>query len=261
MSEKKFFLGFNWKMNPSNIVDSQNLFASYKIPLESNKNCEIVVFPPSIYLVAGEIFRISRKIKCGLGAQDLSAADEGPYTGQISAKMLLDTEVKYSIIGHSETRDHYGLTNREVNEKVKTALKNGISPVLCIGFQRDPGQTEINYMELKTQIQAGLRQVKKIKLELHTKIIIAYEPVWAIGTGKTADSETISTVHKFIKEVLISTLGVRKAEKIQVIYGGSVNDTNALELSKIEGVDGFLIGGASLSPEKFAKIVNDLNAI
>lgn len=259
MSEKKFFLGFNWKMNPSNIVDSQTLFASYKTPLESNKKCEVVIFPPSIYLVAGEIFRISRKITCQLGAQDLSAAEDGPFTGQISAKMLLDTEARYAIIGHSETRYHHSLTNRDVNEKVKTALKNEISPILCIGFQRDPEATEINYSELKTQIQAGLREVKKIKHSHHTKIVIAYEPVWAIGTGKTADSQTISTVHKFIKEVLVSTLGVRKAEQVSVIYGGSVNDVNALELSKIEGVDGFLIGGASLVSEKFAKILNVLN--
>jgi triosephosphate isomerase len=259
MSQKKFFLGFNWKMNPSNIVDSQNLFASYKEPLESNSKCEVVVFPPSIYLVAGEIFRISRKIKCQLGAQDISASSDGSYTGQISAKMLLDTEVKHAIIGHSETRAQHSLTNRDINSKVKAALENEISPIMCIGFQRDPGQTEINYSELKTQIQAGLREVKKIKHSSQTKIIVAYEPVWAIGTGKTADPETISTVHKFIKEVLVSTLGVRKAEKILVIYGGSVNDSNASDLSKVEGVDGFLIGGASLSEQKFSKIVTDLN--
>ncbi len=243
MSKKLFF---NWKMNPTTSSQATELFEEVVKSSESLP-VHIVVCPPFVYLPL--ICELSKKTNIKIGSQDISTQDSGSLTGEISGSMLVDLGCQYSIIGHSETREINHLSNQDVNQKIKHCLQSNLTPIFCIGYQADKTAKDINYTELSEQIRQGLQD---IKLDNDQTIYLAYEPVWAIGTGKTASNSIIAEVTKFILEEL-KILGLDS--KVEILYGGSVDDQSITELIKIEQVSGFLIGGASLKPEKFSRII------
>ena len=288
---KKYFLGFNWKMNPNNSQTAKELFLAYKQALsehsnskEPSSNFELALFPPSLYLgILQENLNLENEENpelqklLNLGSQDISKEESGAFTSEISAKMLSDLKIKYTLVGHSETRELNSLSDQILNQKVHKALENNISPVLCIGYSKS---LEIDFDELQTQVLEGLkgcekyfsgdsnkqippsslREATRLKggnFSSQLKIILAYEPVWAIGSGKAADLATVDKVLKFLRELINQKMPLIK-DKVQILYGGSVSDKNVLELTESEFLDGFLIGGASLEQSKFEPILHQL---
>ena len=182
----------------------------------------------------------------------MNANDSGAYTGEVSPLMLKDLGVEYVILGHSERREYYGETDAIVNEKVKAALKHGLKPILCVGEKLEERENGTTEKVVEEQIVGGLKDVCAEKM---ANVVIAYEPVWAIGTGKTATPAQAQEVHAFIRDLLVKLYNAEVAENVTVQYGGSMNDANAAELIAQKDIDGGLVGGASLIPEKFTVIV------
>jgi triosephosphate isomerase (TIM) len=240
----------NWKMNKTS-VEARDL-ASKLIPLVSGaRDREIVLGPPftSLQTVAAAI----KNTNISLSAQNLHWEDKGAFTGEISAEMLLDLGCKYVIIGHSERRQYFGETDETVNKKVKQALRKGLLPIFCVGetlTEREAGKlTEV----ISRQVTGGLRDITAEDMK---KVVIAYEPVWAIGTGKTASPDQANEVHALIREKVKSLYTVEVAEGLRIQYGGSVTPENVSSLMAKPDIDGALVGGASLKPESFAALVN-----
>jgi triosephosphate isomerase len=240
----------NWKMN---MTATQALeLASKLIPLiASVKDRDIVLGPPftSIAAVAETI----KGTNISLAAQNLHWEDKGAFTGEISADMLLDSGCKYVIIGHSERRQYFGETDESVNKKVKQALKKGLLPILCVGetlAEREAGK--LNDI-ISRQVTGGL---KDISAEDMKKVVVAYEPVWAIGTGKTATPGQANDVHALIRQKVKALYSADIAEGLRIQYGGSVTPENVSVLMAMPDIDGALVGGASLKPESFAALVN-----
>ena len=237
----------NWKMN--NTASEGVALVKAIAPLVTDANCDVVVCVPAIDIPAVSEALKGTNIK--LGAENVHFAEKGAYTGEISAAMLLEYGVEYVIIGHSERRQYFAETDETVNKRTLTALKAGLTPIVCVGEsleERETGKTEeVLYKQLKD----GLKDIEDI-----AKIVIAYEPVWAIGTGKTATSaqanETIAFIRKTVGELFCS----KCAAALRIQYGGSMNAGNCKELMAMEEIDGGLIGGASLKAPDFAAIVN-----
>ncbi len=247
MREHKLIAG-NWKMNQTKAETSALL--KELIPLVQKSANRVVVCVP--YTDLETAIRETEGTNIHVGAQNVHWAPGGAYTGEISAEMLKELGVQYVIIGHSERRTYFGETNQTVMARLKAALQAGITPILCIGEtlqQRISGEMQ---EVLWTQLQQGLREMTPEEV---AKIVIAYEPVWAIGTGKTATTAEAEEAICFIRNVLKKLFG-DVALDLPLLYGGSMNDTNAKELLSMPNIDGGLIGGASLKAEKFAKIVN-----
>ncbi len=244
----KIIIG-NWKMNPLTLKEAEKLFGDVAKNVSSIKKTEIVICPPFIYLDKLTKIRTS-KIK--LGAQDAFSENAGAFTGEVSGEMLYNIDVKYVILGHSERRA-LGETNELVNKKIKGALEAGLVPILCVGENiRDESHSYFNL--IKIQLSECLNGVKKTSI---SKIIIAYEPVWAISTTldrKDATPDDSKEMSIFISKILYDKFG-EEARKGRVIYGGSVNEKDASEFLKNGGVDGLLVGRASLNAEKFTEIV------
>lgn len=241
------YVAGNWKMN----MDRESAVALAKDLVASLKNLDgkFMIAPPYIYLDA--VHQVIAGSNIILGAQDMAATDNGAHTGAVSGKMLKDIGVQTVILGHSERRYEFYESNRLINKKVHEALRNDLDIVLCIGelfSQRIVGVTE-DVCEL--QIRDGLAGVPLDKL---SKITIAYEPVWAIGTGKTATPEEAESVHASVRETIGKIFGAAAAEEIKILYGGSMNASNAEALLSQADIDGGLIGGASLKAETFAPI-------
>ena len=218
-------------------------------PLVKDAECDVVVCVPftDIYAVAEAV----KGSNIHLGAQNVHFAASGAYTGEISADMLLEAGVEYVIIGHSERRQYFGETDETVNKRTLTALEKGLTPIVCVGEsleERETGKTE---EVLKTQIVNGLKDIEDV-----SKIVIAYEPVWAIGTGKTATAEQANETIAFIRKTVGEMFCPKCAEMVRIQYGGSMNAGNCKELMAKEQIDGGLIGGASLKAPDFATIVN-----
>ena len=248
--KRKPILAGNWKMN-MNASQAREL-ASKLIPLVAGvQDREIVLGPPftSLAVVAETI----KGTNIGLAAQNLHWEDKGAFTGEISADMLLDSGCKYVIIGHSERRQYFGETDESVNKKVRQALKKGLLPILCVGetlAEREAGKlTEI----IGRQVTGGLKDIPAGDMQ---KIVIAYEPVWAIGTGKTATPEQANEVHTLIRGKVKELYNTEIAEGLRIQYGGSVTPDNVSTLMAMPDIDGALVGGASLKPESFAALVN-----
>ena len=244
---RKPIIAGNWKMNktPAQGVELVNELK----PLVENAECDVVVCVPAtdIYAV-GEALKGSN-IK--LGAENVHFAENGAYTGEISADMLLELGVEYVIIGHSERRQYFGETDETVNKRTLTALNKGLIPIVCIGEtleERETGKTE---EVLRRQVVEGLKGVEDL-----TKLVIAYEPVWAIGTGKTATSEQANETIGFIRNTLAEVFCPKCAAAVRIQYGGSMKGSNAKELMAQSEIDGGLIGGASLKAADFAQVVN-----
>ncbi len=244
---RKPIIAGNWKMN-NTAKEGVALVEALK-PLVKDANCEVVVCVPAIDIPA-----VSEAVKgtnIALGAQNVHFAEKGAYTGEISAAMLLEYGVKYVIIGHSERRQYFGETDETVNNRTLAALNAGLTPIVCIGEtleERESGKTEA---VLDRQIVEGMKGIDDI-----SKIVIAYEPVWAIGTGKTATSEQANETIGYIRKKVAEVFCPKCAEKVRIQYGGSMNPGNCKQLMAMPEIDGGLIGGASLKAPDFSAIVN-----
>jgi triosephosphate isomerase len=246
---RKPIIAGNWKMNKTN-KDAADLTKAL-VPLVKDAECEVVLCVPFTDIVT--VRKIIRGTDIKLGAQNVHWAESGAFTGEISATMLKELKVEYVIIGHSERRQYFGETNETVNKRITAALNAKLKPIVCIGEtleQREAGEME---KVLFTQIVEGLRGFKSWDFD---RMVIAYEPVWAIGTGKTATSEQANEAIAYIRKTIGKVFSLKIAEKVRIQYGGSMNGGNAKELMAMEEIDGGLIGGASLDAQKFAAVVN-----
>ena len=250
---RKTIIAGNWKMNKT-ASDTRAFAEELKSLLPRSKWCDIVVCVPSVDIAAA--VRAFRDSRVSVGAQNVYFEKSGAYTGEVSAEMLADLGVKYVIVGHSERRALFGETDEIVNKKVHAALDSGLSPIICVGeslTQREMGvTTELIALQLKSAL-AG------VSAEQARRCVIAYEPIWAIGTGKTATGEQAAEVCTFIRAQLRALYGARIARSITVQYGGSMKGSNARELLSHEDIDGGLIGGASLKADEFIAIVHAAN--
>lgn len=235
----------NWKMNGSSqlLTDWVATFTQQILP----SGPEFLLCPPYVYLAQLKAQSVGSVLAAG--AQDVSEQASGAFTGEVSASMLIDLGCTYAIVGHSERRSLYGDSDELVALKAKAAIEKGLTPIVCVGElleERETGQTE-------AVVARQLLAVTGLLGELISKIVVAYEPVWAIGTGKTASPEQAQEVHRFIRQQ-ISKVDVSFASKLRILYGGSVKANNAKALFSQEDIDGGLIGGASLDPLEFAQI-------
>lgn len=217
---------------------------------------EVVLCPP--YTALSDVSELIMDTDIQLGAQDIYWQDEGAFTGEVSGKMLKDAGCKFVIIGHSERRQFFGETNETVNKKIPAALRNGLTPIVCIGENLSEREKGATFKVLTDHIENGL---KGLSTEDVQKIIIAYEPVWAIGTGKTATPAQAQEAHKFIRDLLKKLYTDVIAQNIRIQYGGSVKPENAFELIKQPDIDGALVGGASLSVESFSRIAKSASEV
>ena len=245
---KKVIAG-NWKMNK--LPNETITFFEELAPLVKNTKNEVIICAPYTDLFYAILSAQNTNIK--IGAQNMHWEENGAYTGEISPQMLKSIGVEYVIIGHSERRQYFAETDETVNKKVKAAHNVGLKPIVCVGetlSQREFGKAK----EIVTnQIKSGLKDLTKNEI---MSTIVAYEPIWAIGTGKTATKEDANETIKWIREELEKIYGKENADKVIIQYGGSVKSENAKELFEMSDIDGGLVGGASLKPDEFAKIVN-----
>ena len=250
MANRKPVIAGNWKMFKSGAEATE--FALMFVPLVKDvDHCEIVLAPPFTALEA-----VRQKIgatRIGLAAQNVHWDNDGAQTGEVSASMLVDAGCRYVIIGHSERRQFYGETDETVQKKVNAALAESLTPIVCMGEvldEREAGRTE---QVLQRQFEGGLTALTTPEF---SRIIIAYEPVWAIGTGKTATPELADETHSLLRDAARKAFGDQAAEALRILYGGSVKPDNVAGLMAKEEIDGALVGGASLKPDTFAAIVN-----
>ena len=245
---KKVIAG-NWKMNmlPNEAIE----FIEKLAPLVKDTENEVILCVPYTDLFYALLTAQGTNIK--IGAQNMHFEEKGAYTGEVSGKMLKSINVEYVIIGHSERRQYFAETDETVNKKVKAAFENGLKPIVCVGEtleQREEGKA---FDIITEQTKLALEGLAKEQVE---NTIIAYEPIWAIGTGKTATKEDANDAIKKIREKIVEIYGQKVADRVIIQYGGSVKSTNAKELFEMSDIDGGLVGGASLNPDEFSKIVN-----
>lgn len=246
---KKVIAG-NWKMN-MNLQESISLISGIKNGLGTlSSSVEVIVCPPYTSLETTQTLVKNSSIK--LGAQNMYFEESGAYTGEISASMLKSVGCEYVILGHSERRTIFGETDSTINKKIHKALASGLLPVFCIGETLAEREKKITFDVVKRQVVEGL---KNINAENMKKIILAYEPVWAIGTGKVASKEQAEEVHAFIRKVITDLYSNDIAEQIIIQYGGSVKPDNAAELLSQPNIDGALVGGACLKADSFLGII------
>jgi triosephosphate isomerase (TIM) len=249
MNSRKKLIAGNWKMNKT-YADAVALVQEIVTEVGRQTDVDVVVCPPFTALES-----VGKKLEGStvkLGAQNMHPEASGAYTGEISAGMLRAIFTTYVILGHSERRSYFHETDQFINQKVLVALKNQLKPILCVGetlAEREAGST---LKVVQTQVEACLEGVSK---ELATSIVIAYEPVWAIGTGKVATTAQAQEVHAFIRSLLIKLFGDAVAQKLRILYGGSMKPANAPELLAQKDIDGGLIGGASLEMRSFVDLV------
>lgn len=250
---RKAVIAGNWKMNktPSEAKELLNAIA----PLVKDADCEVIACVPYVDLCTAIEATKGTNIK--IGAENCHWAESGAFTGEISTGMLKELGVEYVVLGHSERRQYFGETDETVNKRTKAALAAGLKPIVCVGELLWERECNITEEVIARQIKLDLFDVSAEDVK---KTIIAYEPVWAIGTGKTATADQAEEVCAFIRATLAKLYGQDVADAVTIQYGGSMNDGNAAELLSKSDVDGGLIGGASLVAEKFAAIVSAANA-
>ena len=249
---RKTVIAGNWKMNktPS---ETKEFMTQLKAIMPKGRWCDVALCVPAVCIPAA--VRAMRETRVGIGAENCNANPSGAYTGEIATNMLTDAGCKYVIIGHSERRA-MGETDADVNAKVLAALEAGLVPIMCCGETLEQREAGITDEWIAMQIKLGLKGVPEEKIR---KVIIAYEPIWAIGTGRTATPEQAEEVCEHIRTVIRKLFGAKIARATSILYGGSMNDKNAFELLAQPDIDGGLIGGASLVPEKFVKIIEAAN--
>jgi len=243
---KRYLIAGNWKMNGQLAVNA-DLLAAITPHLPASSHVDVAVCVPAPYLA--QVQQVCQGTPMHWGAQDVSAHEAGAYTGEVSADMLSDFKTRYVLVGHSERRQYHGETSAVVAAKAQRALAKGITPIVCVGEtlqEREAGQTN---EVVKRQLAAVIQQVAHCVSEL----VVAYEPVWAIGTGRTASPEQAQLVHALLRAQLRAASA--HADRIRILYGGSMNASNAASLLAQPDIDGGLIGGASLKPNDFLAIV------
>jgi triosephosphate isomerase len=237
VASRKIFIGGNWKCNGDlAFVKSHSEFLN-NIEFDMEK-CDVVVCPTYIHIPAVR-YQLSERYK--VASQNVSMFDNGAYTGEISAKQLKDMDINWTLVGHSERRQYFGDTEEVIAKKIAISLQNGVNVIACIGeklAERESGKT---FEIVKSQLQTLISSISD-----WSKVVIAYEPVWAIGTGKTASKEQAQEVHAEIRKILNESVNQQTADLVRIIYGGSVTETNANDLISQKDIDGFLVGGASL---------------
>lgn len=239
----------NWKMNMTP-AEAERLVVEL-IPLVKDAACEVVVCPPYVDLALVGKLLVGTNIK--LGAQNIHWAPKGAFTGEISADMLLAMGVSHAIVGHSERRQYFGETDETVNKRAKAALEANITPIICVGEtleQREGGVTDTIVSKQTIAALAGFTAEEVVRS------VIAYEPIWAIGTGKTATNDDANNTIKVIRDAIAGVYGQKVADEVRIQYGGSMNAKNASDLMAMPEIDGGLIGGASLKSEDFSKVVH-----
>jgi triosephosphate isomerase (TIM) len=249
--ERPLIIAGNWKMNKT-VTEALALVDDLKNGLANIKEVDIVVCPPFTALC--EVAKAIRGSNIRLGAQDMSEHNPGAYTGEIAAEMLKELSVRYVILGHSERRQYHKESDELISKKARAAHAASLQPIICVGetlAERETGQME---KVLETQVRGSLAGLSKEQI---VETIIAYEPVWAIGTGKTATTAQAQEAHGFIRGLLVKLFDEATAQRVRIQYGGSVKPSNARELMSQPDVDGALVGGASLEARSFAEIIKN----
>ena len=247
---RKNIVAGNWKMN-LNLQEGVALATALNEALKDKTvKCDVVIGTPFIHLAS--VVNAVDTTKIGVAAQNCADKVSGAYTGEVAAAMIASTGATYVILGHSERRAYYHETAEILKEKVLLALANGLTPIFCIGEVLQEREAEKHFEVVKSQIESSLFDLAP---EEFSKIVLAYEPVWAIGTGKTATAAQAQEMHAFIRKTLVAKYGAETADNTSILYGGSCNASNAKELFSNPDVDGGLIGGASLGVDKFMPII------
>lgn len=247
---KKLVSG-NWKMNKTNgesYLLSREIIAG--LTEKEFLKCDVVLCPPFTSLAS--VHSVIKESEVRLGAQNMYYKEDGAFTGEISGRMLVASGCDYVILGHSERRQFFHETDHLINLKIKKAISDKLIPIICVGETLEQRESGVYEKVVDEQVTLCLKEISKEDIE---KTVIAYEPVWAIGTGKTATPEQANSMHKKIRGALANLYGEDISRKIRILYGGSVNDKNAKELFSQSDIDGGLIGGASLKPESFINII------
>lgn len=249
--DRKLIIAGNWKMNKT-VAEALDLVAGLRRELATVKEVDLLVCPP--FTALSEVSKAILDSNIRLGAQNLSEQPNGAFTGEISAVMLKEFSVRYVILGHSERRQYQRESNELIAKKALTAHAAALKPIVCIGetlAEREGGQTET---VLQTQLRGSLAGLNKAQME---ETVVAYEPVWAIGTGKTATTEQAQSAHAFIRQTIAALFDEAVAKRVRIQYGGSVKPANARELMSQPDVDGALVGGAALEVRSFSDIVKN----
>jgi triosephosphate isomerase (TIM) len=242
----KYFIAANWKMNKT-IRETREFLRSFTSAVQGVTDVEVIIAPPFTALSAAADELKDSSIQ--LAGQDIFWEEKGAYTGEISPQMLIDAGCKQVIIGHSERRQYFSEDDVTVNRKIKAAKKAGLGVIFCVGESLEEREAGRTFDVIKREVEAGLAEVDSENL------VVAYEPIWAIGTGKTATTDQAQEIHSYIRKILAELYGPR-AEDIRILYGGSVTPENVNGLMACRDVNGALVGGASLKPESFAGIVS-----
>lgn len=246
---RKTVIAGNWKMNM--LSSGVKAFTEeLKAEMPKNRACDVCLCAPAVIIPA--LLKAGKDCKIGVGAQDVSKYEKGAYTGEISASQLADAGVKYCIVGHSERRQYHGESDFLVNEKAKALIEKGITPIICVGESLEQREMGITKDLISMQVRAAISEVPADKIR---RMVFAYEPIWAIGTGKTATAEQANEVCEHIRTIIRKEFGARTARAVTIQYGGSMNAKNAEELVSKTNVDGGLIGGASLKAPDFTTII------
>lgn len=248
---RRFLIAGNWKMN-CGPADAAELLEGLKAnKAEVSEDVDVLVCPPFVSLSMAVNYLHDTDIQ--VGAQNFHFQNNGAYTGEVSAGMLVEAGCAFVLVGHSERREYFGETDSSVNAKVKKALETDLVPVLCVGESLDQRKADIHFELVKNQILAAFEGISGSEA---LDVVVAYEPIWAIGTGETASPEQAQEMHAHIRNVLAELYDQETADGIRILYGGSMKPGNAEELLGQEDVDGGLIGGASLDPNGFAEIIS-----
>ena len=250
---RKTVIAGNWKMNML-ASEIKPFMEELKENLPKTRTCEMVLCTPAVMIPA--MVKAGKDCKVTAGGQDVSKYEKGAYTGEVSASQLADIGAKYCIVGHSERRQYHGEDDMLINAKTKALLEKGIAPIICVGESLEQREMNLTMEYVAYQVKAALSGIDATKLR---RCIIAYEPIWAIGTGNTATPEQAGEVCSAIRGILRKLYGARIARSTTIQYGGSMNEKNAAELLAQEDVDGGLIGTASLDPDTFLKIIQIAN--
>ena len=255
---RKIIIAANWKQNGTS--KSLNKLASSIIKgiNKTTRKCEIVLLPPSIYVnEIKKLLETKKPYNVFLGIQNISPYNNGAYTGEISISMAKELQCKFCIIGHSERRIIFNEDQISLAKKLTLAIENQMKAIYCVGETLSEFRKNMTKKIINNQLKQGLDRSLKLLRKNPEKLIIAYEPVWAIGTGKNASEKDIVNTHKYIRKILFSMFGTL-SEKIRIIYGGSVNNKNANTILNLNDVDGVLVGGASLNAKKFVEICSSI---
>ncbi len=249
VSSRKPIIAGNWKLNKT-LKEAIELVMLLKRRIGDLPNVEIVVCPP--YTALSEVSEILMESDIRLGAQDIYWEEKGAFTGEISASLIKDAGAQYVIIGHSERRQFFHETDETVNKKTKAALKNHLTPIVCVGETLGERESKKTFKVIETQLKGGFMNFSPEEMG---RLVIAYEPVWAIGTGKVATPEQAQEVHAFIRKEISKAFGNEVAQHLRILYGGSVKPDNISNLMGEGDIDGALVGGASLDVDQFSEIV------